>query len=157
MRIVMQENSYVDHAGQLWASDQYAVGGVLAIHQSEAINVADPHLYDGERFGHFAYQIPVASGRYTVTLHFTEAYFGTQAAQSEHGGRFFDVYLNGEALLRNFSISEKAGGSNRPIRETFHGVEPNAAGLIVLSFVPVRNYACVNAIEVTDESPPAHR
>ena len=32
-------------------------------------------------------------------------------------------------------------------------MEPNAAGLIVLSFVPVKNYACISAIEVTDESP----
>jgi hypothetical protein len=38
------------------------------------------------------------------------------------------------------------------VTETFHGIEPNAAGLIVLEFIPVKNYACVNAIEVTDES-----
>ena len=55
-------------------------------------------------------------------------------------------------MLRNFDIFQKAGGPNKPVTETFHGIEPNAAGLIVLEFIPVKNYACVNAIEVTDES-----
>jgi hypothetical protein len=154
VRIVMQANSYVDHAGRLWGSDQYAIGGVLDTHQKTTEDKADPHLFDGERFGHFTYQIPVAPGRYTVTLHFTEGFYGIIAAPPEDGpGRLFDVYANGEALLRNFDIYGKAGGPNKPVTETFRGIQPNAAGLIVLSFVPVRNYACVNAIEVTDEAP----
>jgi len=32
---------------------------------------------------------------------------------------------------------------------TFENLEPNAQGKIVLEFVPVANYAEVNAIEVT--------
>jgi hypothetical protein len=32
--------------------------------------------------------------------------------------------------------------------KTFENVEPNAQGNIVLEFVPLRNYAEVNAIEV---------
>ena len=55
--------------------------------------------------------------------------------------------------MRRFDIFAKAGGPNKPVAETFKGIEPNAAGLIVLSFLPVKNYACVSAIEVTDESP----
>lgn len=154
VRIVMQTSPYVDHAGRLWSSDQYGIGGVLDIHQQAAVDSADPHLFDGERFGHFAYQIPVPPGRYEVTLHFTEAFFGTVVAGNDvGGGRVFDVYSNGQALLRNFDISAKGGGPYKPVTETFHGIEPNAAGLIVLSFVPVTNYACVSAIEVTEESP----
>jgi hypothetical protein len=149
----MQANSYVDHAGRLWGSDQYAIGGVLDTHQKSPVDTTDPHLFDGERFGHFTYQIPVAPGRYTVTLHFTEAFYGTIVLPPYTGpGRVFDVYANGEALLRNFEILAKAGGPNKPVAETFHGIQPNAAGLIVLSFVPVSNYACVSAIEVTDDS-----
>jgi len=152
VRIVMQPNSYVDHAGRLWGADQYAIGGVLETHTNPAVNAPESHLFDGERFGHFSYQIPVAAGRYTVTLYFTEAYYGTDIPEPGHGGRLFDVYANGVALLRGFSIYEKAGGPDKPITETFHGIEPNAAGLIVLNFVPVSNYALLNAIEVTDES-----
>ncbi len=154
VRIVMQANSYVDHAGSIWVADEYAIGGVLDTHQRTSVDTSDPHLFDGERFGHFTYQIPVAPGRYTVTLHFTEGFYGTVSAPPENGpARVFDVYSNGEALLRNFDIYGSAGGPNKPVTETFRGIEPNAAGLIVLSFVPVKNYACVSAIEVTDQAP----
>jgi hypothetical protein len=152
VRIVMQQSSFVDRDGNLWTADRYAVGGMLSAHRDPVVNSADPHLYDGERYGNFTYQIPVPPGRYTVALHFTEAYFGTENAWPEAAGRLFDVEANGVALLRNFNIFEKAGGSNIPVTETFHGIEPNAAGLIVLRFVPVKNYACIDAIEVTDES-----
>jgi len=36
--------------------------------------------------------------------------------------------------------------------KTFHNLEPDAQGKLNLSFVPVRDYACVNAIEVEDDS-----
>jgi hypothetical protein len=152
VRIVMQENSYVDHAGRFWGSDQYAIGGLLATHQNPAQTDSDVHLFDGERFGHFTYMIPVAPGHYTVTLHFIEDYFGTKEDVWGYKGREFDVYANGQALLRNFNILAKAGVPIKPVTETFHAIEPNAAGQIVLSFVPIKNYACVSAIEVTDES-----
>lgn len=152
VRIVMQENSFVDHTGQQWSSDHYAIGGLLAAHQNPVVNIADPHLYDSERFGHFTYQIPVAAGHYTVTLHFVEGFFGSVSPQRDADPRVFDVYANGVALLRNFSILAKAGGPNKVLTEVFHGIEPNAAGLISLSFVPDKDYACVSAIEVTDES-----
>jgi hypothetical protein len=152
VRIVMQENSYVDHAGRFWGSDQYAIGGILAPHQNPAETESDAHLFDGERFGHFTYMIPAAPGHYTVTLHFIEDYFGTKDEVSGYNGREFDVYANGQALLRNFNILAKAGKPTKPVTETFNGIEPNAAGQIVLSFVPIKNYACVSAIEVTDES-----
>jgi len=152
IRIVMQDNSYVDHAGHKWISDQFAIGGMLAPHPSQAINASDPHLYDGERFGHFTYQIPVAAGRYTVTLHFMETFFGSENPRGDGDPRVFDIYANGSALLRNFSILKRSDGPDKEVSETFHGIEPNAAGLISLSFVPVKNYACVSAIEVTDEA-----
>jgi hypothetical protein len=152
VRIVTQDNSYIDHAGRLWSSDQYAIGGVLAAHQYPVMNVPDPHLYDGERFGHFTYQIPAAPGHYTVSLYLIEAFFGSESPRPDNNPRVFNVYANGQELLRNFNIFEKAGGSNKPLVETFRGLVPNAAGLIVLDFVPVKNYPCVSAIEVTDES-----
>ncbi|MGO4214076.1 malectin domain-containing carbohydrate-binding protein, partial [Terriglobus sp. YAF25] len=152
IRIVAQDNSYIDQSGKTWQSDRYAIGGLLATHRNPITNTTDPHLYDGERFGHFTYQIPVATGRYTVTLHFSETYFGSESAQYDDSSRVFDVYANGVALLRNYKILQKASGPNKVVSETFRGIEPNAAGLIVLSFVPDKNYACVNTIEVTDET-----
>jgi hypothetical protein len=55
-------------------------------------------------------------------------------------------------LLHSFDIFKEAGGANRALDKTFHGLEPNAQGLLKLSFVPKENYAQVNAIEVVDES-----
>jgi hypothetical protein len=33
-----------------------------------------------------------------------------------------------------------------------HGLEPDAQGKLNLALIPTRNYACINAIEVLDES-----
>jgi hypothetical protein len=65
--------------------------------------------------------------------------------------RSFDVYCNGLALLRHFDITREAGAPNRSVDKVFRGLEPNALGKLVLNFVPVRNYACVNAIEILPE------
>ena len=153
VRIVAQENSYTDRAGRLWEPDRFARGGLLVTHGNAVTGLVDPHLFDGERFGHFSYGIPVAPGKYAVKLYFAETYIipGNFGVESDTSRRF-DVYANGEAMLRNFDILKEAGGTNRALTKTLHGLEPNAAGLIVLNFVPVRNYACVNAIEVSDES-----
>ncbi len=58
------------------------------------------------------------------------------------------MFANGTALLRDFDVTEAAGGINRAVARSFSGLEPNAQGLIVLEFSPSRNYACINAIEV---------
>ena len=112
----------------------------------------DPELYRAERFGNFTYTIPVVPGRYRVTLKFAETWFGP--GKPGGGGRdyrMFDVYANGVALLKNFDIYEEAGGPDRALDRTFRGITPNALGKIVLSFVPVKNYASVNAIEIAED------
>ena len=68
------------------------------------------------------------------------------------GSRVFDVYCNGVALLRGFDIFKEAGGEGRPVDKTFSGIRPTAQGKIVLTFVPVAGMACVNGIEVAEDS-----
>ena len=68
------------------------------------------------------------------------------------GSRIFDVYCNGVALLRGFDIIKEAGGEGRPIDRSFSAIRPNAQGKILLTFVPVAGMACVNGIEVVDDS-----
>lgn len=154
VRIVAQTNSYTDHSGRVWSPDLYASQGRLILHNRPVEQTADPGLYYGERFGHFSYAIPVATGRqYGLTLHFAETYFGPQnPGKGDVGRRLFDVYCNGAALLRNFDILKEAGGANRAVQKTFHALPASAAGKLLLTFVPVKNYAFVNAIEVVDES-----
>jgi len=154
VRIVAQTNSYTDRNGQVWGPDLYASQGRLALHNRTVEQTTDPGLYYGERYGHFTYAIPVATERqYGLTLHFAETYFGPQ--NPGHGGagsRVFNVYCNGVTLLRNFDIFKEAEGANRAIEKTFHALPASAMGKLVLTFVPVKNYACINAIEVIDET-----
>ncbi|MGH9407266.1 MAG: malectin domain-containing carbohydrate-binding protein [Terriglobia bacterium] len=153
IRIAAEDDSFTDGEGRLWNPDCYFEGGRLAVRKVPVEGTRDPGLYAGERFGHFDYAIPVAPGKYRLTLSFAETYFGAgNPGGGGAGSRTFDVYCNGAALLRNFDILKAAGGANRALRKVFDGLQPNAQGKLVLRFVPVENYACVNAIEVDDES-----
>ena len=153
IRVVARDDSYTDHAGRIWSPDRYFLHGRLTSHTGLVQNTPDPDLYSAERFGNFDYAIPVAAGTYGVTLRFAETYFGAlNSGLGGRGSRVFDVYCNGVTLLRSFDIFKEAGGANRALDKTFHGLDPNAQGLLKLSFVPKENYAQVNAIEVVDES-----
>ena len=152
VRVVASETSVVDADGQLWSADQYSIGGRLVKRTDGAVESHSQQLYEGERYGNFSYHIPLAPGKYRVRLFFAETWFGSKLpyAPSELiGARVFNVFANGVALLRDFDIAREAQGSKKGIEETFENLEPNAQGKIVLEFVPVRNYAEVNAIEVT--------
>jgi len=73
--------------------------------------------------------------------------FGTpDSNEPALGSRRFDVYANG-ALLRDFEIAKEAG-VNHEIIKVFENLQPNAQGALWLEFVPIENYAEVNAIEV---------
>jgi len=63
----------------------------------------------------------------------------------------FDVFCNGVALLRNYDVLKEAG-MNRALVKTFHGLTPNAQGKLVVSFLPIHNYASLYALEVLDEA-----
>jgi hypothetical protein len=153
VRIAARARNYTDQRGQIWIADRYFTHGSSVARSERVAGTADPDIFAVERFGNFVYTIPVTDGRYTVNLKFSESWFGPgKPGGGGIGSRVFDVYCNGIALLRNFDIYHVAGGAQRAIEKSFHGVTPNAQGKIVLSFVPVVNYACVNAIEVVDES-----
>jgi hypothetical protein len=152
VRIAVLSRSYTDQHGHVWGADRYFSRGCTVARSEPVRNTPDPDLFRAERFGNFTYAIPVAEGRYNVTLQFAESWFGPgQPGGGGPGSRAFDVYCNGVALLRNFDVFRAAGGDHRAVERTFNGIAPNAQGKIVLSFVPVTNYACVNAIEVADE------
>jgi hypothetical protein len=149
IRIVAQESLYGDRQGRVWCGDRFFQGGQTAMRTVPVQSAADPAIYRGERYGNFTYTIPVASGRHTIHLHFAETYFGpNKPGGGGIGSRVFDVYCNGVALLKKFDIYKEAGAADVALDRQFTGLEPNAQGKFVLSFVPVQNYACINAIEV---------
>ena len=150
--------SWQDSGRQQWRADSYFLGGnalVRTTNPSRESDAGQPDsaLYTSERWGHFSYALPVAEGRYRVTLRFCEGHYGRRnTGVGGLGSRVFDVYCNGVALLKEFDIFKQAGGEGRPVEKTFSGVRPTAQGKIVLTFVPIAGMACVNGIEVVDES-----
>ncbi len=150
IRIVAQDAPRTDSDGRLWAADEYFTGGT-AVCRKTVVQNSEAGLYHGERYGNFSYRIPVAPGEYRLTLHFAETWFGTpQSHDPAYGSRLFNVFANGIALLRNYQVIQDAGGPNREVRKVFENLTPNAQGLLLIEFVPVENYAEVNAIEVVE-------
>lgn len=149
VRIVAQESPVTDSQGRLWNADEYYFGG-HAVVRNTMISNSHEVLYQGERYGNFSYRIPLAPGKYRLTLHFAETWFGTGSPEPAIGSRIFDVFANGVALLRKYDIARDAGGANRSVEKIFENIEPNAQGMLVLDFVPFKNYAEVNAIEIVE-------
>jgi len=150
VRIVASSSPYTDAAGQVWLSDRYFSGG----RRGQLARTSPPAglgMYRSDRVGRFRYTVPVYPGeKYRVSLYFREPWFGKHnGAIGGPGSRVFDVYCNGNALLKNFDILAEGGAD--PVVKTFHNIQPTALGKIELSFTSVMNYPVINAIEVVPE------
>jgi hypothetical protein len=153
IRMVALDRAFTDKEGRLWEPERYARGGQLVWRGKPLVAASEPELYRGERFGNIRYVIPVPPGRYSVTLYAAETWFGPgKPPGGGVGSRLFDILANGVALRRGFDIFKEAGGADRATAITFHGLEPDARGKLDIALEPARNYACVNAIEVLDET-----
>jgi hypothetical protein len=153
IRMTARDDVLRDHLGQVWLPDQWAAGGRKSTRVVSIDGTSDAGLYQWERVGHFSYAIPVMEGGlYTVVLHFSETWFTTPNSIGGVGSRVFDVYCNGTTLLKDFDILKEAGGiANRAVIRVFRHVPASPLGKIDLTFVPVANYALINAIEVIEE------
>jgi hypothetical protein len=152
IRIVTQDRTIVDRSGLTWHPDDFFLSGRGIARSTTVTGQEDPQIYEYERYGNFSYAIPVSDGRYRVALHFAESYWGSNTpGGGGPGTRVFDVDCNAVALLRNFDMLKEAAPRTQIVK-TFHNLQPNAQGKLLLSFVPVKNYANVSAIEVVDES-----
>ena len=152
IRLTTRSVPYASPNGTLWQPDSYYSSGRTHPLLQSVAGTDDPGLYSSERFGNFSYTFPVAQGTYTAIFHFNEAFHGpSNPGGGGVGSREFDVYFNGVALLREFDIFKEAGGANRALQKEFHGLKPNALGKLVFTFQPIRNYPCVNAIEIIPE------
>jgi malectin (di-glucose binding ER protein) len=153
IRILAQTQPYTDAAGSTWEPDRYANGGRTVKRSNEVAGTTAPQLFAGERFGNLTYTIPVPPGRYGIRLYMAEQWVGPDMPGGGGvGSRIFDILCNGVVLARDFDIFKRAGGSNRALVETFHNIEPNHQGKLVLSLVPNKNFPLVNALEVFDET-----
>jgi hypothetical protein len=150
VRIVAGTNSFTDDNKQMWSSDRYFSGGRHG-RPPKVANINELGIYQSSRIGRFRYNIPaVPNARYRVKLYFREPWFGKQnGGIGGPGSRVFDVAGNGVLLLKNFDIL--AEDNSKPIVKTFENIQASASGRIELYFMPVVNYAVVNAIEVLPE------
>ncbi|MGB8061514.1 MAG: malectin domain-containing carbohydrate-binding protein [Candidatus Sulfotelmatobacter sp.] len=160
VRIVARDAPYYSNDSRWWSPDTYFKGGQLSLSQQPTTGTDDQEFYETERWGHFSYAIPVAPGRYTVTLHFIERRNGlgnsdpaqpsALAALGNQRDHVFNVFCNGKTVLANLNIFREAG-ENHPLVKKIFGLVPNAQGKLLLEFVPVTRYATVTAIEVVPE------
>jgi hypothetical protein len=154
--MVSRDRGLSDRSGRSWESDRYVKGGQLVVRNEPLSGTTDPELFRGERYGNLTYTIPVAQpGTYGLKLYFVESWFGPgRPGGGREGSRVFDILCNGVALRRNFDIYKEAGGSNRTLILSFDDLEPDPQGKLVVSLIPRRNYACINALEILDQSKP---
>ncbi len=154
IRLLAKASPYIDGAGVVWNADRHFCGGTLVNrHEPVVARGVDPNVFSGERFGAFSYLIPASPGRYRLTLRFSEFYFGPdRPGGGGPGDRIFDVFLGGRPLVRNLDVFTRAGGSLRPLDISFEHVEPDAAGEILLQFLPQKNNALINSIELVPET-----
>ncbi|KAK7324505.1 hypothetical protein VNO77_28107 [Canavalia gladiata] len=109
------------------------------------------------------YGFCLENGNYTVKLHFAEIMFTDDKTYSSLGKRIFDVYIQGERVLKDFNIAEKAEGVGRAYIIPFPAYVSNKALEIRFSWagkgstgIPHRSVygPLISAISVTSDSIP---
>ena len=152
VRLLARQTPYYSNDSHWWSPDNYFAGGQLASYATPVTGTDDPELFESERWGNFSYAIPVAPGKYIVTLFFAARHDSPAAllnsenksAEVEH---IFNVFCNGKVLLQNFNLMKEAHGT-AALSRRFAGLEPNSQGKLLIEFVPVEGYPTVVGIEV---------
>lgn len=147
VRILARQTPYYSNDSELWSPDDDYDGGQLASYAEPVTGTDDSELYESERWGNFSYAIAVPPGRYTVVLHFAAR---PHAAPALGFDRVFNVFCNGRVIVENFDLAQEARQADVVLRRVT-GLEPNAQGKLLLSFVPIKGYASVTGIEVLPE------
>ncbi|CAA7024958.1 unnamed protein product [Microthlaspi erraticum] len=89
---------------------------------SSELNIADPRLYTRARLSAISltyYAFCLGKGNYTVNLHFAEIMFTGNNTFSSMGRRFFDIYVQGKLVVKDFNIAEEAKGIGRAVVKSF--------------------------------------
>jgi hypothetical protein len=156
VRLLARQTPYYSNDSHWWSPDNYFEGGQMAAYTAPVSGTDDPELYETERWGNFTYAIPVSPGKYVLTLYFAVRHGEwNQASASPEEGRaavahIFNVFCNGRVLLKDFNLPREARQGDVVVRK-IPGLDPNAQGKLVLSFVPVDGYATVTGIEVVPQ------
>ncbi|WPJ96272.1 malectin domain-containing carbohydrate-binding protein [Coraliomargarita algicola] len=96
-------DAYTDANGVEYALDRSFIGGSAYTTTDAIADTLDDPLYQTERYGDFAYQVPVANGNYNVVLQFAEIYY------TQPGKRQFNILIEGTPVLVDLDIYAEAG------------------------------------------------
>jgi Malectin domain len=146
----VENKKYVDAVNHTWSGDRFFSGG--SVYQAPAFHpiagTRDPQVYQSRREGTFSYDIPLARGVYELRLHFGETLYGdNNIAGGGETSRIFQVFANGEPLLRDFDVIEEIGPSAADVK-VFTDVSPAGDGKLHLKFDSGPNAAFLNGIEI---------
>lgn len=106
-----------------------------------------PNVLRTERYAAKGYRFPVPNGRYTLRLHFAEAF----EAHIEPGQRVYDILVGEEIVWERFDPYAAGGGTYRGSLMEVRGVEP-VGGNITIGFRSHRSSASISGIEVFEGS-----
>ncbi|RID71614.1 hypothetical protein BRARA_C03541 [Brassica rapa] len=86
------------------------------------LKTAEPSLYTQARLSAISLTylaLCLGNGSYTVKLHFAETMFGNNETYSSLGRRFFDIYVQGKLVVKDFDIVSEAKGAGRVVVKSF--------------------------------------
>ncbi|KAG5397082.1 hypothetical protein IGI04_018896 [Brassica rapa subsp. trilocularis] len=75
------------------------------------------------------YGLCLRSESYKLQLHFAEIMFSNDQTYSSIGRRIFDIYVQGNLLVKDFNIAERAGGVGKPFTLQIDRVQVNGSTL----------------------------
>jgi glucose/arabinose dehydrogenase/PKD repeat protein len=147
-RINVGGGAFTDSSGQLWSADVRYNTGVAS--GSTPVSGPDGPLYTTQRWDppaapELEYALPVAAGRYLVTLLFAETWGGAASV----GARVFDVLLEGQTVLPRLDVYAQAGFAT-PLSKTF--TVDVSDGTLNVGFRHVTENPTVSGIAVVQDS-----
>ncbi|PON98513.1 Phosphorylase kinase, gamma catalytic subunit [Trema orientale] len=123
--------AYFSPSGETWA---YSSTGVYMdgedkesyrVSNAFPSNTTFPEIFRTARIAPLSlkyYGLCMQKGSYKVTLHFAEIMYSDDQTFSSLGKRIFDVSIQGNIVLKDFNIVEKAGGVNKGYNVTFDDI-----------------------------------
>ncbi|KAG8657885.1 hypothetical protein MANES_03G091900v8 [Manihot esculenta] len=97
-------------------------------------NATGAGLYESARLAPQSlkyYGLCMRQGSYKVKLHFAETMFSNDDTFNSTGRRIFDVSIQGNVVLEDFNIMEKAGGAGIGHDEEFDNIFVNDSTLVI--------------------------
>jgi hypothetical protein len=152
-RINTGGTSFTATSGAVFSADTYFSGGgtYTTTSTNDIAGTTDDFIYRSERYNMSAYNVPLPSGTYLLTLHFAEIWFGAPGGSTGGvGKRVFNVSAEGTPLLSNFDIYAQAGGAMIAVVRQFQVTVTD--GVLNIAFTKVIQSPKISAIEIVASS-----